>query len=53
MDNKIEDIYNYIKISDLIATSGQPTIQEFSAIQQTGYQIVFFRRGIGSRVTFL
>jgi protein tyrosine phosphatase (PTP) superfamily phosphohydrolase (DUF442 family) len=40
MDNKIEDIYNYIKISDLIATSGQPTIQEFSAIQEAGYQIV-------------
>ncbi|MBW4593735.1 MAG: protein tyrosine phosphatase family protein [Brasilonema angustatum HA4187-MV1] len=40
MDNKIEDIYNYIKISDLIATSGQPTTKEFSAIQQAGYQIV-------------
>ena len=40
MDNKIEDIYNYIKISDFIATSGQPTTKEFSAIQQAGYQIV-------------
>lgn len=40
MDNKIEDIYNYIKISDFLATSGQPTIQEFPAIQQAGYQIV-------------
>ncbi|WP_171977643.1 MULTISPECIES: protein tyrosine phosphatase family protein [Brasilonema] len=40
MDNKIENIYNYIKISDFIATSGQPTIKEFSAIQQAGYQIV-------------
>ncbi|KAB8335881.1 phosphatase [Scytonema tolypothrichoides VB-61278] len=36
----MEDIYNYLKISDFIATSGQPTTKEFSAIQQAGYQIV-------------
>ncbi|MBW4631645.1 MAG: protein tyrosine phosphatase family protein [Iphinoe sp. HA4291-MV1] len=40
MSNKIEDIYNYLKISDLIATSGQPTKEQFSGIQQAGYQIV-------------
>lgn len=38
--NKIEDIYNYLKISDFIATSGQPTQEQFSAIQQAGYQLV-------------
>ncbi|WP_414586511.1 protein tyrosine phosphatase family protein [Scytonema sp. PCC 10023] len=36
----MEDIYNYLKISDSIATSGQPTKEQFSAIKQAGYQIV-------------
>lgn len=40
MGNNIEDIYNYLKISDSIATSGQPTKEQFSAIQQSGYQLV-------------
>jgi protein tyrosine phosphatase (PTP) superfamily phosphohydrolase (DUF442 family) len=40
MGNKIEDIYNYQKISDSIATSGQPTKEQFSAIKQSGYQLV-------------
>ena len=40
MGNNIEDIYNYLKISDSIATSGQPTQEQFSAIQQAGYQLV-------------
>jgi protein tyrosine phosphatase (PTP) superfamily phosphohydrolase (DUF442 family) len=40
MVNKIEDIYNYLKISDSIATSGQPTKEQFLAIKQSGYQLV-------------
>lgn len=36
----MRDIYNYIKISDLIATSGQPTKEQFSAIKASGYEIV-------------
>ncbi|ARV62875.1 phosphatase [Nostocales cyanobacterium HT-58-2] len=36
----MEDIYNYLKISDFIGTSGQPTKEQFSAIQQAGYQLV-------------
>lgn len=40
MGNNIEDIYNYLKISNSIATSGQPTKEQFSAIQQAGYQLV-------------
>ena len=38
--SKIEDIYNYLKISDKIATSGQPTQEQFTAIKESGYQVV-------------
>lgn len=36
----MEDIYNYLKISDSIATSGQPTKEQLSAIKESGYQTV-------------
>lgn len=36
----MEDIYNYQKVSDSIATSGQPTKEQFSTIKDSGYQIV-------------
>ncbi len=35
-----QDIYNFLKISDTIATAGQPTEAEFSAIKDSGYQVV-------------
>ena len=38
--NKIEDIYNFLKLSDAIATSGQPTQEQFQAIKEAGYQVV-------------
>lgn len=38
--NSIEEIYNYLKISDSVATAGQPTEAQFSTIQKSGYQIV-------------
>lgn len=38
--NGIEDILNYRYISDRLATSGQPTVREFSLIYQAGYQTV-------------
>ena len=38
--NCLENIYNYLKISDKIATSGQPSVEEFSYIKRAGYQIV-------------
>jgi len=37
--NPIEDIYNFLKLSDTIATAGQPTEEQFSAIK-AGYQVV-------------
>ena len=37
---KIEDIYNFLKISDAVATSGQPTETQFAAIKESGYQVV-------------
>ena len=36
----IEDIYNYRRISDRIATSGQPTEQQFGLIKQAGFTSV-------------
>lgn len=38
--NCLENIYNYLKISDRIATSGQPSIEEFLHIKQAGYQVI-------------
>lgn len=39
-DQSIQSIYNFLKISDSIATSGQPTEEQFSAIKEAGYQVV-------------
>ncbi|MBW4606538.1 MAG: protein tyrosine phosphatase family protein [Hassallia sp. WJT32-NPBG1] len=36
----MEDIYNFLKISDTIATSGQPSSEQFSAIKKAGYQVI-------------
>ncbi|MBW4479810.1 MAG: protein tyrosine phosphatase family protein [Tolypothrix brevis GSE-NOS-MK-07-07A] len=36
----MEDIYNFLKISDTIATSGQPTSKQFSAIKKAGYEVI-------------
>jgi protein tyrosine phosphatase (PTP) superfamily phosphohydrolase (DUF442 family) len=36
----IEDTYNYLKISDSLATSGQPTEIQFRLIQEHGYKTV-------------
>jgi len=38
--NCLENIYNYLKISDKIATAGQPSIEDFLHIKQAGYQLV-------------
>ncbi|MBA3923238.1 MAG: protein tyrosine phosphatase family protein [Nostocaceae cyanobacterium] len=40
MVNLIEDIYNFLKISDTIATAGQPTEAQFSAIKDSGFVVV-------------
>jgi len=37
--NRIEDIYNFLKLSDTIATAGQPTEEQFLS-NQRGYQVV-------------
>jgi protein tyrosine phosphatase (PTP) superfamily phosphohydrolase (DUF442 family) len=36
----LENIYNYFQISDAIATSGQPTVEQFDAIQKAGYEVI-------------
>lgn len=40
MSNDLENIYNFLQISNSLATSGQPTEKQFSAIKDSGYQIV-------------
>jgi protein tyrosine phosphatase (PTP) superfamily phosphohydrolase (DUF442 family) len=36
----LEEIYNFIEISDLLATSGQPTEAQMSEIAAAGYEVV-------------
>lgn len=38
--NQLEDIYNYLQLSNSIATAGQPTEDQFPAIKDSGYQVV-------------
>ncbi len=38
--NCLENMYNYLKISDKIATAGQPSSEEFLHLKQAGYQVV-------------
>lgn len=40
MTEAIEAIYNYVKISETIATAGQPTESQFPLIRDAGYQMV-------------
>ena len=36
----ISDIYNFIQIDDRIATSGQPTADQFRRAREAGYEVV-------------
>ncbi|HAG82836.1 MAG TPA: phosphatase [Cyanobacteria bacterium UBA11162] len=36
----MEDIYNFLKLSDSVATAGQPTEAQFSAIKESGYRVI-------------
>ncbi|MBD2302088.1 protein tyrosine phosphatase family protein [Nostoc sp. FACHB-87] len=38
--NHLAEIYNFLQISDTIATSGQPTAEQFAAIKAAGYQLI-------------
>lgn len=40
INSNIEDIYNFVQISDSIATSGQPTKEQFTAIKEAGYELI-------------
>ncbi len=42
MDNhhQVEQIVNFLQISDRLATAGQPTIEQYPAIAAAGYQVV-------------
>ncbi len=37
---KLADIYNFVRLSDRIDTAGQPTIAQYPAIANAGYQTV-------------
>lgn len=38
--NSMEEIYNYLKISDSIATAGQPTKEQFGSVKDSGYDVI-------------
>ncbi len=38
-DSAIENIYNFLKLSDSVATAGQPTESQFSEIREAGYEV--------------
>jgi protein tyrosine phosphatase (PTP) superfamily phosphohydrolase (DUF442 family) len=40
MDNSIENICNFLWLSDRLATAGQPTIEQYPAIAAAGYRVV-------------
>jgi protein tyrosine phosphatase (PTP) superfamily phosphohydrolase (DUF442 family) len=40
LSRDIESISNFLQISDRVATSGQPTIEQFGLIKAAGYQLV-------------
>jgi len=37
---KMETIQNFVQINDRLATAGQPTIEQFTAIRDAGYTVV-------------
>lgn len=39
MAEGIEAIYNFLKLSDYIATAGQPIENQFAAIKAAGYSV--------------
>jgi uncharacterized protein (TIGR01244 family) len=40
MSVQIEEVFNFLKLSDRLTTAGQPTEAQFPAIAQAGYQVV-------------
>ena len=40
MATKLEEIYNFVPISETIATAGQPTPEQFAAIKDAGYETI-------------
>lgn len=39
-ENGLDTIYNYLRISERIGTSGQPTEEHFPAIRDAGFEVV-------------
>ena len=40
MSAKIEDIVNFLQVSDRLTTAGQPTVDQYPAIAAAGYEVV-------------
>ena len=36
----LSDIFNFVAVSDNLGTAGQPTTEQFDAVQEAGYQVV-------------
>ena len=43
----VTKIYNYVPINDQIASSGQLSSEQFSAIKKAGYDVVIAQSGSG------
>lgn len=39
-DQSLTDIYNYLQLSEQVATAGQPTAEQFVAIRDAGFKLV-------------
>jgi protein tyrosine phosphatase (PTP) superfamily phosphohydrolase (DUF442 family) len=39
-DAPLDDIYNYLRIDDTLATSGQPSVGELAAVAKAGFKVV-------------
>jgi uncharacterized protein (TIGR01244 family) len=40
MSHELDSIFNFLKISERLATAGQPTQEQYAAIQTAGYPVV-------------
>ncbi len=39
-DKSLENIYNFLPLSEKIGTSGQPNPEDFDSIKTAGYEII-------------
>ncbi len=40
MDSELDEIYNFLQISDNLGTAGLPSAEQFALLKQAGYEVV-------------